>query len=137
MSAPREMDVTCGYIEICGKRFPARRAFELPMEAVEKTYLIDIQALFDGHDLAHTSAENATLYLIEKDHRFQLLWVCNHFEDATFMNMVQLCGIMSAMTHLVTSGEVDSITSVTIELLDTFAEKLIISIDGVHDRILR
>lgn len=125
-----------GYIDICGKKFCARRAFMLPMGAVENTYLTDIQKLFDEYDLAHTAAANTILYLIESNHRYQLLWVCNHFEDATFVHMVQLCGIMSAMTHLSSFDEVDNMTSVSIELLDTFAEKLIISIDGVHDRIL-
>jgi len=139
MSAPREItgDVVGGYIEICGKKFPARRAFVLPMAAVQNSYLTEIQALFDRYELHHASVEHTMLYLIESSYRFQLLWVCNHFEDSAFVNMVQLCGIMSVMAHLSDFVEVDNITSVSIELLDTFAEKLIISIDGVHDRILR
>lgn len=137
MSAPVEIDITDGYIKICGKRFHASRVFELPMGAVEHTALINIQKLFDVYSIAHASAENTTLFLIENNCRFKLLWVCNHFEEATFTTSVQLCSIMSAMTHLSVFMEVDTITSVSIELLDTFAEKLIISIDGVHDRILR
>lgn len=137
MSAPREIETAGGYIEVCGKKFSARRAFVLPMRSVENTYLIDIQKLFDEYNIAHTSAEHTTLYLIEQNHRFKLLWVFDHFEDATFVNIVQLCGIMSAMLHLSTLDSSDNMTSVSIELLDTFAEKLIISIDDVHDRILR
>lgn len=137
MSAPLEIEVVENYVVVCRKSFRANRAFKLPMPCVENPYLIEIQKLFDAHDLAHTSAENTTLYLIESDHRYQLLWVCEHFEDATFMNIVELCGIMSAMTHLSSLAEIDNITSVSIELLDVFAEKLIISIDGVHDRVLR
>lgn len=131
----REDDLLGGCIEICGRTFGADRVWRLPMKKVENTELLAIQSLFDIHDICHTSAENTMLHLVQLFGGFQLLWACKHFEDACFIHMAQICGIMADMA-LMSFVEEPIYTAVAIEFLDITAEKLIISIDVTNGNVL-
>ena len=128
-------DLLGGYIEICGRVFGADRVWRLDMEKVENAELLAIQSLFDIYDICHTSAENTILYLIDRNGSFQLFWACSHFEDAAFIDVARICGIMADMS-LMSFVDEPIYTAVAIEFLDITTEKLVISIDVVSGDIL-
>jgi len=121
----RKVEIADECLTIFGKKFQSAQAGELGLEEVTNPALVNIREVIEHHDLAHFSPGNTTIYRTCYGGKCSLIFACAHFEDAYLENMMSLVHIMLMMAIEFRSGDT------SIELLDTFAEKLIIEISDV------
>lgn len=113
---------------IFGKIYHCAKAVAFPMKDIKDRSLRELYELFETIDNAHTDEETVVVHFLydATNKRVDMAWTCSHYEAQTIEDIGAL---LHFLLELRSDMNVESF--IDVDLLDAFAEKLIILVSDV------
>lgn len=117
-------------LEIFGKKFRCLKYYRVEIGKIKDDEIEMLYSMFVNAFPDHPSKENVVLYLLEKEDSRDLLWTCSHFEHGNVGDIAALSWFMNNLSYL------SEFKTAFVELLDNFAECIIIKVPNVYSDIV-